>query len=753
MSELVDEMHQIDSGLLDAVVSGRLSDPFALFGPHRLGDRMIVRTFQPGAMAVDVVARVAGNDTAGALQFSLNNVRQTGLFVGSMAGPGAAQDYLLRITWPAAGGTEHVQFTEDPYRFGQLLGDLDLHLLREGTHRQIGSCLGANPMQVDGVGGTRFAVWAPNAQRVSVVGDFNQWDGRRHPMRRRYEAGVWEIFIPRIRSGMRYQYEIVGVSGEVLTLKADPVARATEPPPSTVSVVPSDMPFHWSDEEWMASRGARHHPAAPISVYEVHPGSWLRILEENGRSLSWHELGDRLVPYVRSMGFTHIEFLPIMEHPFGGSWGYQPLGLFAPTARFGPPSGFAALVDRCHAAGLGVILDWVPAHFPGDAHGLARFDGTALYEHQDPREGFHQDWNTLIYNLGRNEVRGFLIASALEWLERYHIDGLRVDAVASMLYRDYSRKAGEWVPNVYGGRENLEAVAFLREMNGIIAQRCPGAMMIAEESTAWPGVSAPVEEGGLGFTYKWNMGWMHDTLRYMAYDPVHRKHHHHDMTFGLIYAFSERFMLPVSHDEVVHGKGSLLNKMPGGDAAQRLANLRAYFGFMWTHPGKKLLFMGCEIAQMTEWNHDASPDWNLLDDPAHSGIQRLVRDLNRLYASDPALHCKDSAPEGFRWIIGDDSSNSVFAYMRQGREGDAPLLVILNMTPVARDGYRVGVPAAGGAGLTRWHEVLNTDDMKYGGAGMIHGDAMPAEPQSSHGFADSLVLRLPPLSALILKPV
>ncbi|QAU34496.1 1,4-alpha-glucan branching protein GlgB [Janthinobacterium sp. 17J80-10] len=753
MSELVDELHQIDSSVLEAVVSGRLADPFALFGPHRVGDRMIVRTFQPGAMAVDVVAREAGNDAAGTLLFSLYNIRQTGLFVGGIAGIHPEQDYLLRITWPATGGMEHVQYAEDPYRFGQLLGDLDLHLLREGTHRQIGSCLGANPLQIDGIGGTRFAVWAPNAQRVSVVGDFNQWDGRRHPMRRRHEAGVWEIFMPRIRSGMRYQYEIVGVSGEVLTLKADPVARATEPPPSTKSVVPSDMPFHWSDEEWMASRGARHDAAAPISVYEVHAGSWLRILEENSRSLSWHELGDRLVPYVVGMGFTHVEFLPVMEHPFGGSWGYQPLGLFAPTARFGPPSGFAALVDRCHAAGLGVILDWVPAHFPGDAHGLANFDGTALYEHQDPREGFHQDWNTLIYNLGRNEVRGFLIASALEWLERYHIDGLRVDAVASMLYRDYSRKAGEWVPNVHGGRENLEAVAFLREMNSVIAQRCPGAMMIAEESTAWPGVSAPVADGGLGFSYKWNMGWMHDTLRYMAYDPVHRKHHHHDMTFGLIYAFSERFMLPVSHDEVVHGKGSLLNKMPGSDPAQRLANLRAYFGFMWTHPGKKLLFMGCEIAQMTEWNHDASPDWNLLDDPAHSGTQRLVRDLNRLYTSDPALHCRDSVPEGFRWIIGDDSSNSVFAYLRQGREGDAPLLVILNMTPLAREAYRIGVPAFGGAALMRWREVLNTDDVKYGGAGMANGEALSSEAQASHGMADSLVLRLPPLSALILRPV
>ncbi len=752
MTDRTEELTGVDQKTLDAVLHGRLADPFALFGPHRTGgqgDLVVVRTFQPGARAVDIVARHPRNDQAGELIESLYNVNQSGLFVSGAPTMAAGRDYLLRITWPTPSGGEFIQYTEDPYRFGLLLGDIDMHLLAEGNHREMGRCLGATPTTVEGVAGTRFAVWAPNAQRVSVVGDFNQWDGRRHPMRRRIEAGIWELFIPRVRSGARYQYEVVAPGGNVLPLKADPVARATEAPPSTVSVVASDTPFQWTDDAWMKSRATRHQADAPLSVYEVHAGSWLRILEEDGRSLNWHELGDRLIPYATGMGFTHIEFLPIMEHPFGGSWGYQPLGLFAPSARFGTPSAFASFVDRCHAAGLGVILDWVPAHFPSDAHGLVHFDGTALYEHQDPREGFHQDWNTLIYNLGRNEVCGFLIGSALEWLEHYHVDGLRVDAVASMLYRDYSRKEGEWVPNVHGGRENLEAVAFLKQLNQVIAERCPGAIMIAEESTAWPGVSAPVGEGGLGFHYKWNMGWMHDTLHYMQQDPLYRTHHHHEMTFGLVYAYSERFMLPISHDEVVHGKGSLLNKMPGGDAFQRLANLRAYLGFMWTHPGKKLLFMGCEIAQPTEWNHDGSPDWSLLDNPSHRGVQRLVRDLNRIYAGEPSLHKKDTSHEGFSWVIGDDNANSVYAFLRRGDAGDPPLLVVLNMTPVARDNYRIGVPEG-----PVWRDLLNTDAAVYGGSGAAigNGEGLRAEPTPAHGMAQSLVLRLPPLSALVLKP-
>ncbi|MFC7513823.1 1,4-alpha-glucan branching protein GlgB [Herbaspirillum sp. GCM10030257] len=753
MTDRIEELTDVHQKTLDAVLHGCLSDPFAVLGPHRMEDRTVVRTFQPGARAVDIVTRVPGNDTAGELIESLYNVNQAGLFISAAPVSISGGNYLLRITWPTASGGEHVQYTEDPYSFGLLLGDLDIHLLAEGNHRELGRCLGANPMVIGGVAGTRFAVWAPNARRVSVVGDFNLWDGRRHPMRRRIEAGVWELFIPRLRSGTRYQYEIVGADGNVLPLKADPVARATEAPPSTVSVVASDVPFRWTDDAWMAERARRHDIAAPMSVYEVHAGSWLRILEEENRSLNWHELGDRLIPYVTGMGFTHIEFLPIMEHPFGGSWGYQPLGLFAPSARFGSPAAFASFVDRCHAAGIGVILDWVPAHFPSDEHGLVRFDGTALYEHQDPREGFHQDWNTLIYNLGRNEVCGFLIASALEWLEHYHVDGIRVDAVASMLYRDYSRNAGEWIPNIHGGRENLEAVAFLRNLNQVIRQRCPGAVMIAEESTAWPGVSAPVEEGGLGFTHKWNMGWMHDTLRYMSYDPLYRQHHHHDMTFGMIYAFSEKFVLPISHDEVVHGKGSLLNKMPGADVVQRLANLRAYLGFMWTHPGKKLLFMGCEFAQEKEWNHDASPEWNLLDDPRHRGVQRLVRDLNRVYAAEPALHKTDCVSEGFAWVIGDDNSNSVFAYLRKGNEGDAPLLIVLNMTPVMRDGYRIGVPEGPGFKAASWRVILNSDADVYGGTGVDRVESFEVDNHPAHGMAQSLVLRLPPLSAIVLKPV
>ena len=623
------------------------------------------------------------------------------------------------------------------------LGELDVHLIAEGRHRELGRCLGAQPLQANGKAGTRFAVWAPNARHVSVIGDFNGWDAASHPLEIRPEAGLWEIFVPDVHAGALYKYAIVGADGRRLPDKADPVARATELPPGTASRVAPAEAFIWSDAAWIAGRASRHTANAPLSVYEVHAGSWLRISEDNGRNLSWSELGDRLIPYVSQMGFTHLELLPVMEHPFGGSWGYQPLAQFAPSSRFGSPADFALFVDRCHQAGVGVILDWVPAHFPSDEHGLAYFDGTALYEHADPREGFHKDWNTLIYNFGRHEVRGFLIAGALEWLERYHVDGLRVDAVASMLYRDYSRDAVEWVPNAQGGRENLEAVAFLRELNTAISERCPGTMMIAEESTAWPGVTAPVAEGGLGFTFKWNMGWMHDSLSYMARDPMHRRYHHHEMTFGLVYAFSEKFMLPISHDEVVHGKGSLLRKMAGSDW-QQFANLRAYFGWMWGHPGKKLLFMGCEFGQPNEWNHDASPPWDLLDDPRHRGVQALVRDLNVLYVSEPALHQLDAAPEGFQWLIGDDSANSVFALLRQAASRD--VLVISNLTPVARHGYRVGLP--GGACL--WHELINTDASIYGGSGMGNGGAVVCDDVPSHGHARSALLTLPPLSTLIL---
>ena len=711
----------------DALANGRHGDPFALLGPHD-GE---VRSFQPGARGVTVIARDGGRELG-----RLEQVHPAGLFAGRVS---AAVPYRLRVDWPGL-----TQETEDPYSFGLLLGPLDMHLFAEGRHFELAKVFGAQAMLVDGVPGVRFAVWAPNARRVSVVGDFNGWDGRRHPMRRRAEAGVWEIFLPRLLPGATYKYEIVAPDGGVLPLKADPLAQATEHPPATASRVVDPAPFAWTDDAWMAKRGALQAIDAPISAYEVHAGSWWRDAE--GQAPDWEGLADRLIPYVQGMGFTHLEFMPIMEHPFGGSWGYQPLSMFAPSARFGAPSGFALFVDRAHAAGIGVLLDWVPAHFPTDAHGLYRFDGTPLYEHADPREGFHQDWNTAIYNMGRNEVRGFLLASAMHWLEHFHVDGLRVDAVASMLYRDYSRKAGEWIPNVYGGRENLEAVAFLKELNTVVAERCPGAIMVAEESTAWPGVSKPVGEGGLGFHYKWNMGWMHDSLQYVEEDPVNRRFHHDRLTFGLVYAWSEHFVLPLSHDEVVYGKGSLLHKMPG-DPWQQFANLRAYLGFMWTHPGKKLIFMGGEIAQPAEWNHDAAIAWPLLDDARHRGIQRLVHDLNAAYRGIPALARRDASPDGFRWVVGDDRAQSVFAWLRLGALEDPPALVVCNFTPVPRHAYRIGVPRGG-----PWAEVVNTDGAAYGGSNTGNGGAIVADAVASHGFDQSLSLFLPPLAALILVP-
>jgi 1,4-alpha-glucan branching enzyme len=716
----------VDAGALRDLVEARHGAPFALLGPHSVEGVRVVRTFQPGADGVDVVDR-KGERLAG-----LERLDDAGFFAGEVPGDDA---YRLRIHWPAA-----VQETEDAYAFGPLLSDFDLHLLGEGKHLELFRVLGAHPATIDGVHGVRFAVWAPNARRVSVVGDFDSWDGRRHPMRKRAEAGVWELFVPGLLPGARYKYEVLGADG-VAREKADPVALAAELPPATASLVADPEAFRWSDDGWMATRRERHHAGSPISIYELHAGSWLR--DEHGESLPWDVLGERLIPYVARMGFSHVELLPIAEYPFGGSWGYQPLGQFAPTSRFGAPDAFARFVDRCHEAGVGVIVDWVPAHFPTDAHGLAQFDGTALYEHADPREGFHQDWNTLIYNLGRNEVSGFMIASALAWLERFHVDGLRVDAVASMLYRDYSRKAGEWIPNMYGGRENLESIAFLRRFNQVVAERHPDTMTIAEESTAWPGVTQPVEQGGLGFSFKWNMGWMHDTLEYMSRDPIHRRWHHHEMTFGMVYAYSEKFVLPLSHDEVVHGKRSLLGRMPGDDW-QRFANLRAYYGYMWTHPGKKLLFTGGEIAQPREWNHDAQIDWDLLDDPRHLGVQKLVRDLNKVYATEPALHAWDADPRGFRWVIGDDAGNSVFAWLRFGPEA-RPLLVVANMTPSPLHGYRLGVPAAG-----RWRELLNTDAADYGGSGLGNEGGVDADTVAAHGQPASLAITLPPMATLIL---
>ena len=728
----VAEIQGVSPDLAWQLANGALNDPFGVLGPQDTATGRVVRAFLPGAQSVEVVNRADGRVIG-----TLMRMQPDGLFVGRV---GSSDPYRLRITWPGA-----VQETEDPYSFKQLLlSENDLHLFNEGRLFELAFTLGAVPMTIDGVSGVRFAVWAPNARAASVIGDFNTWDTRRHPMRLRYPSGVWELFVPRLVPGARYKFALIGPDGNRLPDKADPLARATESPPATASIVADTKPYAWRDDTWMREREKRQAVDAPVSIYEVHAASWFQ--PESGRIPSWDQLIERLVPYVAEMGFTHLELMPVAEHPFGGSWGYQPLGLFAPSGRFGPIEGFCRFVDACHQAGVGVIVDWVPAHFPTDAFGLARFDGTALYEHQDPREGFHHDWNTYIYNFGRREVQGFLIASGIHWLEHFHVDGLRVDAVASMLYRDYSRKEGEWIPNIYGGRENLESIGFLRHFNAVVHERCPGAITVAEESTAWPGVSRPINEGGLGFNYKWNMGWMHDTLRYMEEDPVHRRWHHNDMTFGLLYAFSENFVLPLSHDEVVYGKHSLIDKMPG-DEWQKFANLRAYFGFMWGHPGKKLLFMGGEIAQWHEWQHDAQLGWDLLNWPRHRGMQKLLRDLNTLYAQEPALHQRDAVSTGFRWVIGDDRANSVFAFLRYGNDEARPVLVVCNFTPVPREAYGIGVPRPG-----RWKELLNSDADLYGGSNLGNGGVVECVPVQRHGEAQSLELTLPPLATLYLAP-
>lgn len=636
-----------------------------------------------------------------------------------------------------------------------MLSDFDLHLLAEGNHHQVYRCLGAHVCTLDGTSGVRFAVWAPNAQRVSVVGDFNHWDGRSHPMELR-SAGVWELFVSDLGPGAIYKYEIVSPYGALL-LKADPYAFAAEVRPRTASVVWDIDVYTWSDQAWMQGRIASTPLDAPMSIYEVHAGSWRCVPEENGRALTYRELADQLVGYVVDMGYTHIELLPISEHPFDGSWGYQPVGYYAPTSRFGTPDDFMYLVDRCHQRGIGVLLDWVPAHFPKDAHGLALFDGTHLYEHADPRQGEHQDWGTLIFNYGRSEVRNFLVANALFWLEKYHIDGLRVDAVASMLYLDYSRKHGQWLPNAYGGRENIEAIALLREVNSLTHALHPGTVTIAEESTSWPQVSRPVDLGGLGFTFKWNMGWMHDMLAYMEQDPVYRSAMQNNITFSLAYAFSENFVLPLSHDEVVHGKRSLLGKMPG-DTWQQFANLRALYGFMYGHPGKKLLFMGGEFGQWREWNEATSLDWNLLDEPSHAGLQRYVRDLNRLYAAEGALHEVDFDWQGFDWIDFRDTSQSVIAFLRWPKAAEEnahieqpsacafPIIVVCNFTPVPHHNYRIGVPYPG-----VYQELLNSDSSHYWGSNAGNGGDITSEPIPSHDQPHSLQLTLPPLATIMLK--
>src|ERR1700744_6023066 len=718
-----------DRAQLMLLAQGRHADPLALLGPHRDGRGWTVRVNLPGALQVTI--RRADGSLWGEAERLLD-----GIFTAHAEGdPGL---YQVVAQWPW-GNERHA----DAFAFGPLLDESELQAFHQGALPNPADIMGAHAMRVGDTDGVRFAVWAPNARRVSVVGDFNHWDGHRHPMRLRHTAGVWEIFVPGVRPGARYKYEITNERDHLLPLKADPYARQMELPPASASVVPTELQVTWHEPAWRAARVHTQRRDAPLSIYEVHAPSWRH--HPDGQPLNWDELAAQLIPYVLDMGFTHIELLPISEHPFGGSWGYQPLGIYAPTARLGKPEAFARFVDSCHVAGIGVIVDWVSAHFPNDAHGLERFDGTALYEHADPREGFHQDWHTLIFNFGRREVAQYLIGNALEWLRRFHLDGLRVDAVACMLYRDYSRGDGEWIPNRYGGRENLEAVAFLRLLNERIAEHCPGVLMMAEEATAWPGVTAPVHPGGPGFSYKWNMGWMHDSLGYMRRDPLFGSHHHHDLTFGMTYVFAERFILALSHDEVVHGKGSLLQRMPG-DRWQRFANLRAYFGFMWAHPGKKLLFMGGEWGCWNEWDHDESLPWNQLDDPHHDGVRRLIADLNRTLVHEPALHQEDDHPRGFSWIIADDAQQSVYAFLRFGQDRTQPILVVSNFTPQPRQGFHVGVPTGG-----LWRELSNPDSSHYGGSNLGNGGMVTALSEPHHGHAHSLCLQLPPLATLILR--
>ena len=719
-------MTTLDDIGISALAKGRYRDPFAVLGLHKEGDNRIVRTFQPQARTVVLI------DADGNVLQEMQRVHADGLFEAIM--PPRKRRYALRVTTDDGTTSDH----EDPYRFTSSLGDLDLYLLGEGSDQKIYDKLGASVMTLEGIKGTRFAVWAPNASRVSVIGDFNDWDGRRHCMRLHPGNGIWEIFLPGVVGGARYKFELLDMNGKLLPLKTDPYGNFHEPPPGNASIV-YDSSFKWRDGDWTAQRSMTPALDQPISIYEVHLGSWRR--KDGDGHFTYRELADELVDYVRDMGFTHIELLPVSEHPFDGSWGYQPIGMFAPTQRFGDPDDFRYFVDRCHASGIAIIVDWVPAHFPKDEHGLRHFDGTALYEHEDPRKGEHADWGTLIFNFGRREVINYLIGSALYWIDEFHIDALRVDAVASMLYLDYSREEGEWVPNEHGGNENLEAVAFLRRLNTEL--HAHGATSFAEESTAWPGVSRPVDMGGLGFTYKWNMGWMNDTLSYMSEDPVHRKHHHDKMTFGLVYAFDENFVLPLSHDEVVHGKGSLLGRMPG-DEWQRFANLRAYLANMFVHPGKKLLFMGCELGQYNEWDHDQSLDWNLLDYDLHRGVQSLVRDLNALYRCTPALYEVDFDAGGFEWIDWNDADGSILSWIRRDKSGGY-VICVTNFTPVIRYDYQLGVPEQG-----LFTEIMNTDSKMYAGSGVSNGELKTSD-ESSHGRNHSLRVTIPPLATLILQ--
>ena len=725
----------LDESIINAIVNKGYGDPFSVLGMHKGDDgKIFIRTFQPQAKQVDVIEN--GNYIA-----IMTRIHENGLYQFEFDRTDFF-NYIFKIT--LFNGQSYEMY--DPYRFSPVLGDLDLYLLGEGNHLQVYEKLGAHLINHDGVDGVSFAVWAPNATKVSVVGDFNNWDGRRNAMRPRGASGVWEIFIPGLKENDLYKYEIAGPAGNLLPLKADPYAFYAEVRPATSSKVYDINKYNWNDKAWTSTRVVANSMTSPISIYEVHLGSWKRRVEDGFRQLTYREFADELVPYVKDMGFTHIELLPITEHPFDGSWGYQTLGMFAPTSRFGSPDDFKYMIDTFHKNGISVLMDWVPGHFPKDEYGLREFDGTELYAHADPRQGEHLDWGTKIYNFGRNEVSNFLYSSAVFWTEKYHIDGLRVDAVASMLYLDYSRKEGEWIPNYYGGRENLEAIAFLRRMNHLIYGQHSGLATFAEESTAWPMVSRPAEMGGLGFGYKWNMGWMHDTLEYISKDPIYRKYHQDKLTFGLIYAFNENFVLPLSHDEVVHGKKSMIEKMPG-DNWQKFANLRAYYTFMYAHPGKKLLFMGNEFAQWWEWNCEDSLQWDLLKRDEHKGIQNLVRDLNAFYKNNKALYEIDFEPAGFEWIDYMDADNSIISFMRKAKDSNDYIIAVCNFTPNPHKGYKVGVHEK-----TVYTEVFNSDDEKYGGSGMRNRGDIVAVEDGWNAKEHSVLVDLPPLGVIYLKP-
>jgi 1,4-alpha-glucan branching enzyme len=729
---------------IGAFLAARYSDPFSLLGPHPVPGSWAVRFFLPWAAEASLVFKNPVHSPAKITDAA--KLRPEGFFEATW--PSNQNSAPEPGSYKIQGRTHHGDTFEiyDPYSFPYLISDFDLHLMGEGRHYDTYEKLGAHLRTVADISGVHFAVWAPAARRVSIVGDFNGWDGRIHPMRPRGSSGIWELFLPELKEGAIYKYEIVGPQNNVLPLKADPYGFRSEIRPATGSVVANLETYRWNDSAWLAARERNDWLNSPISVYEVHLGSWRRVPEDHERWLTYHELADQLIPYVKEMGYTHIELLPIMEHPFDGSWGYQTIGYFAATSRYGSPAEFMEFVDRCHQAGIGVILDWTPAHFPRDTHGLAQFDGTHLYEHADPRQGSHPDWGTLVYNYGRNEVQNYLISNALFWLDKYHIDGLRVDAVASMLYLDYSRKEGEWIPNKYGGRENLDAIDFIKRMNEVTHARFPGILTIAEESTAWPSVSRPTYLGGLGFSLKWNMGWMNDTLKYFSSNPIYRKYEHNKLTFSLIYAFTENFMLPFSHDEVVHGKNSMLHKMPG-DMWQQFANLRLLYAYHYAHPGKKLLFMGQEFGQRSEFSEARSLEWHLLQYEPHRGIQHLVGDLNRLFASEPALHQVDFDWHGFEWIDCNDADNSVLSFIRRAKNPDDFIIAVLNATPVVRSNYRVGVPAPG-----FYQEILNTDAPHYGGSGAGNLGGVDSSPAPAQGRPHSLTLTLPPLAALLLKP-